>query len=196
MSPPAKTLLRAALIAGALRRAARSARPAAAATPCWKALLNDWYDGRIDNTYAIHCYTDALKHLPPDVATYSSAHDDIERALQSAIAKLGKKKVDAEHADHAAAPSPTTTTATHAERRAGRRSNHDDRQAVAAQPPRPGSRPQAPGRAPGVANKLDPGSADSLPVPLLVLGGLALVLVAAGAGGLVVEAPARARPGS
>ena len=68
-------------------------RPAAAATPCWKALLNDWYDGRIDNTYALHCYTDALKHLPPDVQTYSSAHDDIERALQSAIAKLGKKKV-------------------------------------------------------------------------------------------------------
>ena len=22
-----------------------------AATPCWKSLLNDWYDGRIDGTY-------------------------------------------------------------------------------------------------------------------------------------------------
>ena len=30
---------------------------------------------------------DALKHLPSDVQTYSSAHDDILRALQSAIAK-------------------------------------------------------------------------------------------------------------
>ena len=79
MMSPAKTLLRAALIAGALLLA--TVRPAAAATPCWKALLNDWYDGRIDNTYALHCYTDALKHLPPDVQTYSSAHDDIERAL-------------------------------------------------------------------------------------------------------------------
>ena len=38
-----------------------------------------------------------------------------------------------------------------------------------------------------VANKLDPGSADSLPVPLLVLGGLALVLIAAGGGGLAVK---------
>ena len=67
-------------------------RPAAAATPCWKALLNDWYDGRIDNTYALHCYTDALKHLPPDVQTYSSAHDDIERALQSAIAQARQEE--------------------------------------------------------------------------------------------------------
>src|ERR1700710_58635 len=92
MMSPAKMLIRAALIAGALLVA--TVRPAVGATPCWKALLNDWYDGRIDNTYAIHCYTDALKHLPPDVQTYSSAHDDIERALQSAIAKLDKKKVN------------------------------------------------------------------------------------------------------
>src|SRR5471030_1500135 len=106
MKSPAKTFLRMALIAGALLCAA--AQPAAAATPCWKALLNDWYDGRIDNTYAIHCYTDALKHLPPDVATYSSAHDDIERALQSAIAKLGKKKVT----PNTQITPPTSTTKT------------------------------------------------------------------------------------
>src|SRR6266446_5262894 len=86
MMSPAKTLVRAALIAGALMLA--TVRPAAAATPCWKALLNDWYDGRIDNTYALHCYSEALTHLPADVATYSSAHDDIFRALQNAKAEL------------------------------------------------------------------------------------------------------------
>ena len=97
------------------RSAARCAtvRPAAAATPCWKALLNDWYDGRIDNTYALHCYTDALKHLPADVQTYSSAHDDIQRALQSAIAKLGKTaQGEAEHEDRAAAGRHETTATT------------------------------------------------------------------------------------
>ena len=74
----------------ALALAAAVARPlpAAAATPCWKALLNDWYDGRIDNTYPLHCYSDALTHLPADVQTYSSAHDDILRALQNAKAEL------------------------------------------------------------------------------------------------------------
>ena len=66
-----------ALGAGAVRPA-----PAQAATPCWKLLLNDWYDGRIDQTYSVHCYKDALKHLPADVQTYSSAHDDILRALR------------------------------------------------------------------------------------------------------------------
>ncbi len=187
MSSPAKTLIRAALIAGALLMA--TVRPAAAATPCWKALLNDWYDGRIDNTYALHCYTDALKHLPPDVQTYSSAHDDIERALQSAIAKLGKKKVTS--TTEIAPPPVTTTTSSSGNGGGGTQKPH---------PSGPGGGGSGPtlttttstGRNQGgglskLANKLDPGSADSLPVPLLVLGGLALILVAGGAGGLAVK---------
>src|SRR5436190_24101170 len=72
-----------ALAACALAAGLAHAAPAAAATPCWKTLLNDWYDGRIDQTYPRHCYDDALNHLPADVETYSSAHDDILRALQS-----------------------------------------------------------------------------------------------------------------
>jgi hypothetical protein len=182
---PVKTLVRAALIAGALLMA--TVRPAAAATPCWKALLNDWYDGRIDNTYALHCYTDALKHLPPDVQTYSSAHDDIERALQSAIARLGKKKLTS---TTEIAPPPVTTTSSANGASGGKQKPH---------PSGPGGasgqtlttttstgRNQGNGLS-GLANKLDPGSADSLPVPLLVLGGLALVLVAGGAGGLALK---------
>ena len=72
----------------ALAAAVARPAPATAATPCWKALLNDWYDGRIDNTYPLHCYSEALTHLPADVQTYSSAHDDILRALQNAKAEL------------------------------------------------------------------------------------------------------------
>ena len=53
--------------------------------PCWKTLINDWYDGRIDGTYPVHCYRDALKHLPTDVETYSSARDDIRQALQKRL---------------------------------------------------------------------------------------------------------------
>ena len=79
------------LVALALLVSTLRPAPAAAATPCWKALLNDWYDGRIDNTYPLHCYRDALRHLPADVQTYSSAHDDIVRALQTAEARLKKQ---------------------------------------------------------------------------------------------------------
>jgi hypothetical protein len=193
MSPAktAKTLVRAALIAGTLLLA--TVRPAAAATPCWKALLNDWYDGRIDNTYALHCYTDALKHLPPDVQTYSSAHDDIERALQSAIAKLGKKKVTS-NTQIAPPPATTTTDTPPTDTTPGGTKKHNahSTQPTGGSGNTPPTTPTSTGRKPGggiseVANKLDPGSADSLPVPLLVLGGLALILVAGGAGGLLVK---------
>ena len=49
------------------------AAPASAAVPCWKRLLNDWYDGRIDNAYPVSCYRAAIRNLPEDVKAYSSA---------------------------------------------------------------------------------------------------------------------------
>ena len=60
--------------------------PAAAATPCWRNVVDDWFDGGIDGTYAPHCYRDALRHLPPDARAYTTAAGDIERALLDAIA--------------------------------------------------------------------------------------------------------------
>jgi len=174
MTSVAKALLAVALLSMALLAVA--VRPAAAATPCWKALLNDWYDGRIDQTYASHCYTQAIGHLPSDVQTYSSAREDILRALQSAKARARK-----------AGPTVGPNTLV---------------------PPPPGqgkggkggSGPNATdaNRHKGlakVADKLNPGSASSLPVPLLVLGGLALLLVAAGGAGLVVKRLQARRPG-
>ena len=65
--------------------AAQAAPSSSAATPCWKKLVNDWYDGRIDNVYPVPCYRDAINHLPNDIKEYSSAADDIQRALQLAI---------------------------------------------------------------------------------------------------------------
>ncbi len=62
---------------------------AAAKEPCWKTLIDDWYDGRIDNVYPVQCYRAALEHMPEDVAQYSTLGDDINRALQAAIAAQG-----------------------------------------------------------------------------------------------------------
>jgi hypothetical protein len=166
-----KVLMRASLVCVALAAATVHVQPAAAATPCWKALLNDWYDGRIDQTYARHCYTDALSHLPADVSTYSSAHDDILRALQSAVAK---------------------------EKKAGRTVGPNT--LIPAQKPKPGqgstttTTSTKPGGITKIANQLNPGSATSLPLPLLVLGGLALLLVAAGAAGLIAKRIQARRP--
>jgi hypothetical protein len=174
--PSLKLFARAALVAAALFAAVVHASPAAAATPCWKLLLNDWYDGRIDHTYAVHCYQDALHHLPADVQTYSSAHDDILRALQSAIAKQKQAGKTVQPNSPVAPQTSTTTTTT----KTGTTGSTTTTIAV------------VPGRKPdkglgGVAEQLNPSSSTSLPLPLLVLGGLAILLVAAGAAGLAAK---------
>jgi cobalamin biosynthesis Mg chelatase CobN len=175
------------LVALALLLSTLRPAPAAAATPCWKALLNDWYDGRIDNTYPLHCYRDALRHLPADVQTYSSAHDDIVRALQTAEARLKKQgtKVTANTpippatggssgggSGHASGGSTTTTgtSTTAAGETTTSSPGHDTGNGIN-----------------GVADSLNTSSPSSVPLPLIVLGALALLLVAAGAVGLIAK---------
>jgi len=78
-------LLVLAVLAGAATKPAAAAHKPA----CWQVLLNDWYDGRIDGTYPIHCYRDALKIVASrtDIDVYSNARQDILFALQQAIAR-------------------------------------------------------------------------------------------------------------
>jgi len=178
-----KAALLAALVSAAFAGSAVHATPAQAATPCWKLLLNDWYDGRIDQTYPVHCYKDALKHLPSDVQTYSSAHDDILRALQSAITKQKSEHknvsnntlVPPEQAGSGGTGSggsggggsggttTSTSTSTSTTGEPGRNDNG------------------------GLAGSVSSDSPSSIPTPLLILGGLALLLVAAGAAGLIAK---------
>jgi hypothetical protein len=185
-SSPVTTLVKVAfavcLVAVALVVAAARPAPALAATPCWRSLLGDWYDGRIDNTYAIHCYRDALKHLPTDVQTYSSAHDDIERALQAAITqehrqgkKTGQNTLVPPEKGGGSGGSGTTKDGT--------------TRTTTTTAGTPGRKTDG-----GLADKLNPSSPSSLPVPLLVLGGLALLLVAAGAAGLIAKRLQARRP--
>ncbi len=56
-----------------------------AALPCWKQVINDWEDGRIDKSYPAQCYRDALKNAPADILSYSSLPADLQAALQNAI---------------------------------------------------------------------------------------------------------------
>ena len=94
--------------------------------PCWKRVTLDWAaDGVVNQTYPLACYQQAINHLQPDQKLYSSAEDDIRRALQRAIADKNNPN------------SPTTT-------------------------PQPDTKT---------------GDGGGVPVPLLVLGGLAIVLV-------------------
>jgi hypothetical protein len=163
---------------GLLRTSAASAAP-----PCWKALLNDWYDGRIDKTYPPQCYRDAIKHLPPDVAVYSNAKDDLNRALQNVLAgkppnqglpggtSTGGGNDDGGGSgggtDTTASTEPTSTDAGNGPDTIGRDTSTDG---VVVSAMKNGSK-----------------SAYSVPIPLLVLGGLALLLIAAGAAGVIAK---------
>jgi hypothetical protein len=179
VSAPTRLLRRAALaglvalvlVPSALAAAPTTTTPAGpTGKNCWSALIKDWYDGRIDDTYPVHCYKDALKNLPPDVKTYSDAYDVISRAL--AAATRDKKSVDPDalipppNTSDGGGSSTTTTTG------GGGPTGGNDGGSSAGPP-----LTQIPG---------DRG-ADGVPVPLLILGGLALLLVAAGAAGLVAR---------
>jgi hypothetical protein len=146
-----KTFLALTLCLSALTLGA--AAPASAATPCWKALINDWYDGRIDFTYPPACYTEAIQHLPQDVDTYSSAKDDIQRALYAVLRQ-----------DRNTKPTYDPTAAAAAGGSSG-------------------------GGSKGILYRaiewLGPSNAGSVPLPLLILAGVAFLLLAAAGGSFV-----------
>jgi len=167
------------LVVGALGTAAGVAQAATKDTTpaCWKILINDWYDGRIDGIYPIHCYRDALKHLPSDVDTYSSARDDIQQALQ-------KRITESRNGGNGSTTTPGGGGGTSGGNSSGGGSNGGSSGGGSSS----GSGSQAAGGPIGGAiNAGKPGSADSLPVPLLVLGGVALALMAAGGAGFLAR---------
>jgi hypothetical protein len=63
--------------------------PVASTPTCADTLLTDWYDGALDGTYEPQCYRDALDALPEDVRVYTTAVDDISRALRQRLAHDG-----------------------------------------------------------------------------------------------------------
>ena len=166
------------------------AAPAAAADPCWKTLIDDWYDGRIDNVYPVACYRAALENMPEDVAQYSSLGDDINRALQAAIASQGTNGGGSSGSGSNGSsggggsstngggdkPAATPTKSTFHGGPTSARSG-----ALVA------GRDGAGGPVPGAIDAIGPGSADSVPVPLMVLGGLSVLLLTLGAAGFAAR---------
>jgi hypothetical protein len=53
---------------------------------CGRAVLADWSDGRIDRQHRANCYLAAIDVLPEDLRAYTSAEEDIVRALQASSA--------------------------------------------------------------------------------------------------------------
>jgi hypothetical protein len=146
-----------------------SAGPAPAASPCWKQVLEDWYDDSvIDRVYKRHCYTDAVKNVSEEVLVYT----DFEEAVNAALLRLSRNARSLSSAGTGA------STQRDAETR------------------RPGSADEKPpqGLFKQAFDKSSPRNADSMPIPLLILGGLALLMIAAGAAGLLRRRLSNRRP--
>jgi hypothetical protein len=57
-----------------------------AGTPCWSRVISDWTsDGVINGHYSPHCLRQAIKHTPEDLRDYSSIDDDITAALLDTV---------------------------------------------------------------------------------------------------------------
>lgn len=113
-------------------------------------MLNDWFDnGQVDRLYQLACYGEALDAIPSDIRDYSDAEQVIFRALQAATrGSLARGGAD---------PTPGGTL------------SYERSRATIAQRHAEVVRTAAAG--------VDPSGPSAPPIPLLVLGGLSLVLL-------------------
>ena len=140
---------------------ALSFAPVASAKTCAERVIDDWYgNGRVDQIFPKRCYLEAIRSLPVDVKDYSNAEEDIRRAL--AFAAQGEPDPGP-----SGGPAPTGTPSEN--------------------PPTTPTTPKDETAEPSEETIAGPGvdtsGPSSLPIPLLVLGGLALLLLAAGGAG-------------
>lgn len=141
---------------------------AASGTPCWKVVVSDWYaDGRVDGTYPTACYEQAIRHLPGDVRAYADAADEIQRAMLAAQRAGGASKGDGD------------------DKLAGTRRHKEKGQPVAFGSPGDDDPPR--GVLSNLIDKVGPKNAGSVPLPLLVLAGIAFLLLAAAAASFVAR---------
>jgi hypothetical protein len=173
--------MRVLLLAGLIVLTLSLAGPAAGASSCAKRVIDDWYDnGRVDGTYPVHCYDDAIDALPRDVRDYSSAKDDIQRALQARLRNEPSPPATSDPSPDPVEPDPEGEDDEDGGTPGGTPPGGDGDGTVTHQGEEGG--PEA------IGSEVDTAAAsDSVPVPLLVLAGLALLLVAAGSAGYLVR---------
>ena len=145
-----------------------AAGPATAAPSCARQVIDDWYDdGRVDRTYPLHCYDDAIEALPPDVRDYSSAKEDIQRALQARMRGEASPPASTDPSPGGSGGGTTTKPP-------------KNQTTTDGSDPKNENPPEASGQ-------VDSDSASSVPIPLLILGGLALLLIAGGSAGYFIR---------
>jgi hypothetical protein len=140
--------------------------PAMAATkPCWKQVVDDWsQDGNIDGRYSARCIDEALAKVPEDIRAYS----DFEEQAKAARLRVSRSLESADGSDEVVGPS----------------SGSDETQMLNENDPDTGPKDETPIQSVLGTNG---NNADSIPLPLLILLGLAAALITAGGVGFGVR---------
>jgi hypothetical protein len=178
IAPSRIKLVLAVLLGAAALVPAAQASPASlqqATSTCWLQVINDWLDNnQVDRVYAIPCYTQAIQKLSSysDIAGYSSAIDDIRRAELAAIRQ--------DRSNGSGGPGGGISGG-------------------GGGPTSGPSGPNGPGGGSSGHSKFlgipGPSSATSIPLPLIVLGALAILLALSALGTWLVRRLQTRRPG-
>jgi hypothetical protein len=157
------------LAVGSSQAAAAPAATVAPTSGCWLQVVNDWLDnnGTIKHLYPIPCYTQAIQKLQqyPDLQQYSSAIDDIQRALLVAIH---------EERDDGPGSGPSSNGPTGPGGGISGTSGGNG--------PTGGNGNASAASSSPIDHVFNPTSAQSVPLPLIILAALAVLLLLAGAG--------------
>jgi hypothetical protein len=174
------------LLLVAIAAFAATAGTAAAKTSCGEKVIDDWYGsktGQLSKTYPLHCYKQALKIIKgrPDLDVYSNASQDILFAMQLAIAR-GK----------GGPPAGTSSVATDPQTADVLPSFHGGPDAKNGGHAPSGTlvvpyHPEGPGHSTPVTNVLQSSSPSSVPIPAIVLGAVAALLLALGGAAFVAR---------
>jgi hypothetical protein len=70
---------------------------------CADIVLVDWNNGRLGSEYAPECYRDALEDLPEDARVYTTAPEEIKRALRASLVASAARRARAKPGDAPAA---------------------------------------------------------------------------------------------
>jgi hypothetical protein len=173
--PAVRLLLLLALVAAAL---AATTGAASAKESCGHRVIDDWYGsktGQLSRTYPIHCYRDALNIVKgeTDLEVYSNARQDINQAMLLAIA-AGKSGGGGPFD-----PTASVVTADVLPSFLGGPDAKNGGHPPASEQPQPTTQGKPdPGPVPSVLHSSSP---SSVPVPAIVLGAIAALLLALGA---------------
>lgn len=152
---------------------AGTAGAASAKTPCGVQVIDDWYGGKLGrHVYKLSCYRDALTIVShtADISIYSNARQDILLALQAAISRGGGSGPDVTGSLVTADALPSFL--------GGPDAKHGGHPPPGLEPLTLQPRPVPPKSPIGVL--FHASSASSVPLPAIVLGAIAVLLLALG----------------